>query len=77
MSPDGKTVYVTGYRVHYVTVAYSAATGARRWLARYAGPGNRNDEARSIAISPDGKTVYVTGRSNGTTSHNDYRHRRL
>jgi DNA-binding beta-propeller fold protein YncE len=70
VSPDGSTVYVTGVSpatgpgpigdVNYVTIAYNAATGARRWLSRYrvqfAGP-------RAIAISPDGRAVYVTGQA--------------
>jgi hypothetical protein len=81
VSPDGKTVYVTGYAYglsavlgyfDYVTIAYDAATGARRWLARYSGPANRIDQARSIAISPDGQTLFVTGRSWGTGSRYDY-----
>src|SRR5260370_161456 len=41
VSPDGKTVYVTGYsglrtgssfNADYVTIAYNATTGAQRWL---------------------------------------------
>jgi hypothetical protein len=81
VSPDGSTVYVTGYsgttgrptpHNDYVTIAYNAATGAQRWLSRYNGPANQNDQARWIAVSPDGHSVYVTGRSYGTTSFYDY-----
>src|SRR5262245_46705865 len=45
-SPDGRTVYVTGWsgptntaiRARYITVAYSTASGRRRWLSSFAGP---------------------------------------
>jgi outer membrane protein assembly factor BamB len=66
-SPDGSTVYVTGESVgaaggfDYATLAYSSRTGGRRWEARFAGPENGDDEARSVAVSADGRTVYVTG----------------
>jgi DNA-binding beta-propeller fold protein YncE len=68
VSPDGSTVYVTGHSPEaggstgdYVTIAYNAATGARRWLSRYHGSLNFGNDARAIAISPDGRAVYVTG----------------
>jgi X-X-X-Leu-X-X-Gly heptad repeat protein len=70
VSPDGSTVFVTGeselvsgnsesYR--YATVAYDAATGARRWTARCCRGGVA--QAVSLAVSPDGAQVYVTGAS--------------
>ncbi len=70
VSPDGSTVFVTGkseivsgdtssYR--YATMAYDAATGARRWTARCCRGGLA--EAVSLAVSPDGAQVYVTGTS--------------
>lgn len=67
ISPDGSTVYVTGNNAvgccdfDYATVAYAVATGARRWLSSYNGPGNKSDQARALALSPDGSTLYVTG----------------
>jgi hypothetical protein len=61
VSPDGTTVYVTGYdrAQDFKTVAYSAATGNQLWattsqLATY-------NFAHSIVVSPDGATVYVSG----------------
>ncbi len=69
-------MYVTGYsgepgRNDYVTIAYDAATGTRRWMSRYNGPAGGNDQGRAVTVSPDGRTVYVTGRSQGKTSGYD------
>jgi hypothetical protein len=69
--PGGRTVYVTGYSTgvtsgaDYATIAYNAATGARRWVSRYNWPGNRADQAYSLAVSPAGGMVFVTGSSFG------------
>jgi len=66
VSPDGKTVYVSGTSValtsrDYATVAYNAATGAQIWASRLpAGPGNLI-LASSLAVGPQGHTVYITG----------------
>ena len=71
VAPDGKTVYVTGGSAgrssgsDYATVAYDAATGAQRWVSRYNGPGNADDEGGSLAITPDGRTLLVNGLSKG------------
>lgn len=63
-SPDGSTVYVSGdYECRtcsvdftgVVTIAYDAATGHRRWLARYPA----DDGGFSIAVSPDGSKVFI------------------
>jgi len=45
-----------------VTVAYDAATGARRWVSRYEGP-EEGGEAYpwDAALAPDGRTLYVAG----------------
>ena len=68
-SPDGSTVFVTGVSSdpftglgHTTTVAYNAATGARRWVARYYGLGVSGPLA--IAMSPDGSRLFIAG---GTT----------
>ena len=82
ISPDGSTVFVTGYSYRtvstsgadYATIAYSAATGHQLWVSRYNGPDHAQDQANSLAVSPDGKTVYVTGESDTApaTSAYDY-----
>jgi WD40 repeat protein len=77
-SPDGTTVFVTGYssgttagQVNYATVGYNAATGAQLWVKRYAGPasGGIGTQAYSVAVSPDGSTVYVTGESGNDSTY--------
>jgi hypothetical protein len=78
VSPDGRTVYVTGNSAgkgtgrDFATVAYRAATGARLWLKRYGGPGRGFDGARSVAVSPGGRRVFVTGASAGPASSQDF-----
>ena len=78
LSPDGRTVFVTGasrdrgHGVDYATIAYNAATGTTRWLRRYNGPGNNTDDAIAIAAGPGGRAVYVTGYSAGQTTGQDY-----
>ena len=73
VSPDGATVYVTGYhnmgesQLDYATVAYDAATGAQRWVAHYDDPVSGTDDARGIAVSDDSSTVVITGQSQGET----------
>ncbi len=69
ISPDGRTVFVTGrsagtnLTADYATVAYDSRTGARRWVSRYGGPGNGLDAAAAVAVSPGGGAVFVTGQS--------------
>jgi outer membrane protein assembly factor BamB len=77
VSPDGTTVFVTGYSLgtnngyDYATVAYSAATGAQLWVKRYNGASNGERGANSVAVS--GSTVFVTGSSyGGSTAGYDY-----
>lgn len=73
VSPDGATVFVTGWSfgtstsTDYATLAYDAATGTRLWLQRYAGPLLASDHAVGLGVSPDGSTVFVTG----TTAYDD------
>jgi hypothetical protein len=70
MSPDGSRVFITGssedsgLTSRYTTVAYDAATGARRWAAAYRVQ-HQSARAASIAVSPLGTQVFVTGASLG------------
>ncbi len=68
VAPDGKSVYVTGGSrgessmpgitpVFATTIAYNAASGARRWVARSSGGGTGG----SLAVTPDGRSVIVAG----------------
>ena len=78
VSPDGRSVFVAGQTAgtisgeDYTTIAYDAFTGVGRWLRRYNGPGNGDDNALAIAISPDGGIAFVTGRSIGSTGTYDF-----
>lgn len=69
-SPNGATAYVTGLTTlggltpmnAYDTVAYNAATGAVRWVARFHGINGRHAAGNpAIAVSPDGSKVFVFG----------------
>ena len=78
VSPDGSTVFVTGWSqksigvVDYATVAYDPSTGTQLWVRRYNGPGNSTDLASALGVSPDGSKVFVTGYSWGSTGSADY-----
>ena len=70
ISPDGSSVFVAGVRTSastgydYVTIAYDAGTGERRWLRAYDGSGEDAwDVGYSLDVSPDGSSVVVTGLS--------------
>ena len=71
VSPDSKTVFVTGRRDFfgghasrsYVTVALSAATGATVWNTSSNTPPHVSHTLTSIAVSPDGSRVFIAGSS--------------
>jgi len=80
VSRDAKRLFVTGTSfggtttdMDYATIAYDARNGAQLWIARYDGPANGIDAARSIVVSDDGSRVFVTGGSfGGQASRSDY-----
>jgi WD40 repeat protein len=76
VSPDSKTVYMTGRRdffggnasKSYVTVALNAATGTTKWTASTTTPAHVGHSLTSLALSPDGSTVFIAG-SSGTIAY--------
>jgi DNA-binding beta-propeller fold protein YncE len=71
------TIFVTGFTcqrtstdLDFQTVAYSASTGALKWVATYDGPQHVIEVPSGLAVGPGGQTIYVTGlrdwRENGT-----------
>jgi len=71
VSPNGKTVFVTGAAASgccsadYATMAYNAATGTQLWIKRYRTGGTGASIATEVVVNPNGNTVYVTGGSAG------------
>jgi uncharacterized delta-60 repeat protein len=69
-------VYVTGESVgsdgdyDFATIKYSPG-GKQLWVARYNGPGNRDDKACGLAVDGSGN-IYVTGSSLGSNSYDDF-----
>jgi hypothetical protein len=69
VSPDGRSVFVTGASqgpttwADYATIEYDAATGSERWARRFNGSGKAQDEdyPSAIAVNPAGTEVFVTG----------------
>src|SRR5205823_4321102 len=64
VSPDGSSVFVTGYSTGsagfyaYATVAYGSSTGMKLWVGRYNGAAKGNDYAAALGVSPDGSSVF-------------------
>ena len=77
VSPDGSTVFVSGFSVSkrtsldVETIAYRAATGRELWKTRYDGPAHHEDQANAMAVSPDGSQVFVTGFSDASNRRRD------
>ena len=70
VSPDGSSVFVTGYSApnngdfsDYATATYDASSGAQRWVSRYQGPDSSQDLPSALRVSPTGSAVFVTGYS--------------
>jgi len=72
VSSAGDLVFAAAIRqpdpnpIDYVIVAHDAATGARRWVAKYDAPGDDPGYPVAIALSPDDRRVFVTGWSSGS-----------
>jgi hypothetical protein len=77
VSPDSKTVYITGRldffggiaTKSYDTIALNAATGATVWNTNTKFPPHVFHFITSIAVSPDSSTVFIAG-SSGTVAYN-------
>ncbi|MCI0697153.1 SBBP repeat-containing protein [candidate division KSB1 bacterium] len=73
---DAGNVYATGYSYgaingyDFITIKYNS-TGARQWVARHNGSGNREDIAHEISVDAVGN-VYVNGYSTGKTGNHDF-----
>lgn len=72
VSPDGSTVFATGYATFgvgvngppgrdYFTIAYDAHDGSVLWMARHDGGAGSIDVGQGLAVNPDGSAVYVIG----------------
>lgn len=78
VSPDGKTMFVTGSsegvssQDDYATVAYRTTTGARLWVKRYGKSGRLGSGANAVTVSPGGGMVFVTGLGGGPADRGDY-----
>lgn len=51
--------------------SFGFAQVKQEWVARYNGPANSEDDARSLALDKEGN-VYVTGASTGIETGRDY-----
>ena len=69
-------IYVTGFTGgngsgnDITTIKYNSS-GIEQWVQTYNGPGNGNDNARSLVLDAAGN-VYITGYSSGLSSGSDY-----
>ena len=76
--PGNGNVYVTGALYprtpiyeDYGTIAYNVLTGARLWVKTSNGPGNRHDNAASVAATRNRSSSPDTATGN-TTTNADY-----
>ena len=53
-----------------ITIKYNSS-GVQQWMQTFNGPGNGNDNARSLSLDAEGN-VYITGYSAGVSSGADY-----
>jgi hypothetical protein len=83
LSPDGRTLFVTGGAYNgfpvggatdsqLMTVAYDMASGSLLWAAHWDGRPDATDNGKAIAVSPDGTEVYVSGVTTSALGDLDY-----
>lgn len=66
------SVYVAGLSSNdFATIKYDGQTGQVLWIARYNGPGNGSDSAKSLAVDAQ-DDIIVTGASLGINTNLDY-----
>jgi hypothetical protein len=56
---DGPTFVC--YDRDVLTIAYGADDGARSWVRRYSGSGDRDDRGSAIVVGPEGGRIFVAG----------------
>jgi hypothetical protein len=73
VSPDGTEVFITGFTypsgsccvASFETIAYSATTGSRLWMASGPGPAKSLNSPVGITVSPDSSEVFVLNATTG------------
>ncbi len=72
-TPSGSGVSPDSFvnNMDWATIAYDAATGAEKWVARLDGPVHGNEIATAMVLSSDGNSLYVTG-ANTANNFLDY-----
>jgi DNA-binding beta-propeller fold protein YncE len=73
VSPDGTTLFVSGYSQRVdgsdiSLIAYDASSGAQLWVSRF-GASDRTTSPTGMAVSPDGMRIVVTGASSSIVDH--------
>ncbi|HEY1919022.1 MAG TPA: PQQ-binding-like beta-propeller repeat protein [Streptosporangiaceae bacterium] len=76
VSPDSSTLYVTAAdgrkKDYWLTTAYSTASGAPIWVARFVRPGGQAGAPAAVLVSPDGSQVIVGGNALSGNGESDF-----